>query len=378
MKDKNKNIRVLHVFNQLNAGGAESVVVRLHESKSEHVDFSFAVHNSRKGDYDDQVTKSGGEIYVFPKFSVVHIIRYVKAWNNFFNSTEGKKIDIVHAHVGSTAAIYLLIAKIHGKKVLAHSHNMYPRNLDLKNVIYKIVSFPVRYISDGFLAPSIAAGVDRFGEKAISKKPFLVLHNGFNIDRYTYNVRERVALRQRLNISEDEIVVGNVGRLVTQKNQVFFLSVIAELKRLRPDLYIKPVIVGTGPLKSKLQLEAQRLGLSLKILEPQSDLQAVYSMFDVFLFPSMFEGLGNVVVEAQTNGLKVVMSDAVPQEAIVVGENVTIVSLKQLNNIWANDLLSAIEMGHTGLTEVERMQISDVYDVNQTRKELDAFYDRML
>lgn len=370
----NKQVNILQVFNQLNSGGAESVIVRLGAVHSGMTHFDYAVHSTDQADYNDFVISNGSRIFVFPKFGLSSFLSFLISWNRFFSTSKGKEIAVVHGHVGSSAFFYLLIAKLHGKKTVAHSHNMYPKSLTTKDRVYKVLNWPVRFVVDGFAAPSKSAAIDRFGSKMLSRRNFLLLRNGFDIQSMMFNPETRQEIRGSLGIDDESFVIGNIGRLVEQKNQLKFLKVVAAYGKSHSDENIVAVIVGKGKLKSKLIAEAAKLNVRLIIINHSDAVQNFYSAFDAFLFTSIFEGLGNVVVEAQANGLPVISSDVIPEEAVVFENKVAIVKGDSPLSDWL-EAIDLMKKTNHELLDSQQVEILEAeYGSQENRNRLDEFY----
>ena len=327
---------ILHVFSQLNSGGAETLIVRLAEYRNnKEVPFMFLLDKTEEGVYDEKVKALGSKLFYIKKFTGINAIRYVASIISFFLSDEGKKIDIVHGHVGSTASIYLLIAKMFGKNTVAHSHNSYSKKFNSKQIVYRLMAYPTRFLADKYVAPSMLAGESRFGRKVVESKEFNILRNGFVIEDFEYNDENRRDIRKKLDISDDAVVIGNVGRMVDAKNQTFFLDVLHKYAE-KSEKEVVGLIIGSGPLHQKLVSKASEMNIPVKFISNTAEINKYYSAFDAFIFPSIFEGLGTVVVEAQMAGLNVLMSEAVPNEAVINNELVYVESLDSSIDSWVN------------------------------------------
>lgn len=305
-------IRVLHVIGAMDRGGAETLIMNLYrEIDREQIQFDFMVHEDRQCDYDSEIETLGGKIYRVPRFNGPNALSYKKAFRDFFR--EHDEHDVVHGHIGSGAALYLSEAKRADKFAIAHSHNLrFP--LSPSEVAFRAASYPTRFVADYFLAASEQAGTDRFGRHFTPGSRGMVLGNGIDLDLYTCDPSSHEASKQKLGFAGHPVVC-HVGRLDYQKNHRFLLRAFALLKERVDEAEL--LLVGRGPLESELRDLAQELGIadSVHFLGVRQDVPEILKASDLFLFPSIVEGLGMAAVEAQAAGLPTLMSDGVAAEA---------------------------------------------------------------
>lgn len=198
-----KPIRVLHVIGIMNRGGAETMIMNLyrHIDRSK-VQFDFVENSSEPAIFDEEIISLGGRIYRCPHYNGKNHFTYAKWWNEFFQA-HSKEYPIVHGHLGSTAAIYLAIAKKYGVYTIAHSHNT-NANRSLQQVAYAVYSFPTRFVADHFFACSAEAARDRFGRK-ISENHQLcqVLKNAIDLQQFFISASNREYIRKKYAIDKD-------------------------------------------------------------------------------------------------------------------------------------------------------------------------------
>lgn len=255
-----------------------------------------------------------------------------KAKRDFFKSLK-KKYDIVHIHTVLTSAYYVakLAKKYLGAVVVVHSHTA----SNYKGTMFRnLLARPLlnRY-ADVKVACSERAGEFLFGKK--SSKSVEVIHNPVDIDRFVYNPAFRAEKRSELNVAEGETLIGNVGRISPEKNQAFLLNVLETLTKNDPTY--KLVIVGDGAKRNALEEITKKTGLIDRVIftGARRDVEQYMSAMDVFAFPSLFEGLPTVIIEAQSNGLPIVCSSAITDE-VIVSSSVTKLELKKQE--WVNAL----------------------------------------
>ncbi|WP_461818656.1 glycosyltransferase family 1 protein [Faecalimonas sp.] len=364
-------IRILHVIGVMNRGGAESMIMNLYrEIDKTKVQFDFVEHSNERAVFDDEIEKFGGRIYRCPKFVGKNYFAYKKWWDEFFEN-EGKDYQIIHGHIGSTAAIYLKCAKKKEKYTIAHSHSS-GTDHSLHSLMYSILSYNTRNIADYFFGCSLAAGIDRYGHRVTENiEKFKVLPNAIDIKAYIYSLEVRKNVRKELGYSSNELVIGHVGRMTAEKNHAFILEIFRDICKVKSD--VRLLLIGEGKLREELQQKTVDLGLEEKVCFTgiRSDVNRLMQAMDIFVFPSIYEGLGIALIEAQASGLPCIISDKIPNDGIVVKELVTKRSLEDSSEEWARHILSRVN--------VPRMDTSNEirehgFDIKETSKWLERFY----
>lgn len=312
-------IRVLHVIGAMDRGGAETVVMNLYRAiDRSRIQFDFMVHEQRTCDYDEEILSLGGAIYRAPRFSGLNAAAYRKVFREHFAAHPEHRI--VHGHIGSSAAWYLSEAVRAGRYAIAHSH---AQNFakGLAGLAFSVASHPTRSIADYFMACSIEAGRDRFGDAVVRSDRFRVLRNGIDLSRYAFDEAARSSTRAQLGFGS-EPVIGHVGRLSPEKNHAFLFDTFEALRKRVPDARL--ALVGRGPLADDLAADARDRGWTgagspecVTFLGVRDDVPDLLRAFDAFAFPSPSEGLAMAVVEAQAAGLPCVISTGVPELACI-------------------------------------------------------------
>lgn len=334
-----KPIRVLHVIGIMNRGGAETMIMNLyrHIDRSK-VQFDFVENSSEPAVFDEEILSLGGRIFRCPHYNGKNHFTYVKWWNDFFKA-HPKEYPIVHGHLGSTASIYLSVAKKYGAYAIAHSHSS-GTDHSLHANLYQIMSYNTRNVADYFFACSEAAGKERFGSKVVSGDHYAVLNNAIDVNRFSYNPSVRNAVRDELGIGQIQLVVGHIGRYTKEKNHEFILKIFSELKKM--DSNARLLMVGDGTLRTHIMQMAEQASLSSDVIFTgvRSDVERLVQAMDVFVLPSLYEGLPVTMVEAQTAGLPCIISDKVPPECILTEGLVNIMPLSASPEAWAEKILA--------------------------------------
>lgn len=364
-------IRILQVIGKMQMGGAETILMNLYRNiNRERVQFDFMVHTEEECIFDKEILTLGGMIYRVPKFNGMNFTEYIRAWNAFFE--EHKEHKIVHGHIGSSAAIYLDIAKKHGCYTIAHSHSIAKDKKGLREIVWNMYSYPTRYVADFFFGCSLGAGIDRYGEKVVNSNHFAVLNNGIDSQEYVFKTDVRRRIRAEFNISEGGFVVGHIGRIDPPKNHFFLLDVFARIKAYERNAVL--MLVGTGSLKGKLTDRVKEYGLSEDVIMTgvRNDVPELLNAMDVFLFPSIFEGLGIAAIEAQASGLHTICSDVIPKEAQVT-ELLEYVSLDDGVDVWAKKALQY--NNHYERKDMSFQIKQNNYDIRKIAQDIQLFYE---
>lgn len=363
-------IRVLQVFHGMDCGGAETMIMNLyrHVDRSK-VQFDFLVHTTKKCFFDDEIRQLGGNIYSVPYYKITNGKQYKEALEGFFNAHP--EIKIVHGHLGSCAHIYLQKAKQHGCYAIAHSHNTKPKGFSLKNCLYRLFTYKTRKTADYFFGCSIAAAEYRFGKKIAHSDRCGVLKNAIDVNKFAYSESYRNEIREEFNLGK-KFVVGHVGRFNTQKNHAFLIDVFKAVYDQRPDSVL--MLVGVGDLMPKIKQKVDALGLNDAVVFAglRSDVYKMMSAFDVFLFPSLYEGLPVTLVEAQAAGLKCVVSDEITKE-VDISNLVHYLPLKYDALSWANVVTETCLERKGVLSEIKKAG----YDITSTAINIMFLYKKI-
>lgn len=367
-------IRILHVIGIMDRGGAETMIMNLYRRIDRtKIQFDFVQNENDGAAYDDEIRALGGRIYHCPRYRGKNHFAYTKWWHAFFETHRGE-YPIIHGHIGSTAAIYLSVAKKHGIYTIAHSHNI---NLmrSVGDVIYGVYTYPTRFIADHFFACSREAGVSRYGKKnAGDPGRCTVLRNAIDSARFAFDADARHQVREALNLSEDQIVIGNISRFSAQKNHAFLLDIFERIRGMEPRAVL--LLVGDGDLRPQIEEKIRRAGLenSVILTGVQPNTWDYYRVMDVFLMPSHYEGLPVSMVEAQASGLPCCVSSAVPEESAITG----LVRFRALDDgaeQWASWVLACAGLPRRDMSEAIRRA---GYDISATSQWLEEFYTKVV
>lgn len=367
-----KPIRVAHVMGHMMGGGVEATVMNhyRHIDRS-HVQFDFVVDADSTAVPREEIESLGGRVFIVPPYK--RLPQYVRACERLFRE---QKPDIVHSNINSLSVFPLAAAKHAGVHVrIAHSHSTADSREHTKTLM-KTVLRPFSKLEPTHLAAcSEHSARWLFGDGVVDRGEVHIMKNAIDLRELAFDPKVRAMKRAELGAHDGQLVIGQVGRICSQKNQSFTLDVFADVVKQRPEALL--VFVGDGELAGSVQNKAHELGLekSVRFLGVRDDVHALYQAFDVLAFPSTYEGLGMAAIEAQASGLVVLSSDRVPDEARVVKRLVRTMPLSS-PQLWVNAVRSQ------GIVEA---RVSDIgalsfagYDIADSAESMCRWYEELV
>lgn len=337
--------KVLHIVSAMDRGGAETLLMNVYRNldRAKH-QFDFVTHSLGNGAFDEEILKMGGRIYNIPSLGKIGPMSYVK---NLAEIMSSNTYIAVHSHTDYQSGFPVLAAKIAGIPLrICHSHsNNWPMNDSFKEkILLKGLQSLIKFSATQYCSCSKEAGAFLFGQKAVDNNQVTILKNGIDLSQYLDETTTRMSVITELNLNQDVKIIGHVGKFSRSKNQTFILKVLKQL--INKDKRYVALLVGDGPLKEKIEQEAENMGLSkyVRFLGVRSDIPRLMKAFDVFLFPSIFEGFGIVTVEAQISGTPCIMSDSVPVSTDMGLGMVRYLSLEENPKKWGEEVGKAINM----------------------------------
>lgn len=314
----NKPQRLLCIVSNMDTGGAETFLMKMYRQLDRNrYQMDFVVSGDGRGYYEDEIEQLGGIVY--------RITRKTKNFVAFRRELAAAVRDdgcpcVLRIGSDALSAIDLWVAKRAGARRLAlRSSNASDGKGSLGMFLQKAFRRLLTSVADVKIAPSDLAAAYTFGPKAVSNGEVHYLHNALDLNAYTFSPENRSATRAELGIDTDALVVGHVGRFAPQKNHGFLIEVFAELLKVHPDARL--VLVGQGELEGEVRAKAKAFGVlgDIVFAGVRPDVPALLSAFDVLALPSLYEGMPNVVIEAQAAGLACAVSDTVTRQADVTG-----------------------------------------------------------
>lgn len=359
-------VRILHVLAGMNRGGAETLVMNLFRNVDRNkIMYDFILFREEECDYNSEIKQLGGKIFYIPRYCGRNHFKFKKHWRSFFKTHP--EYTIIHGHVRSTASIYLKIAKKHSLITIAHSHGV-SSGKGLAAIFKNILQKRINNYADHVFACSTEAGRWLFGSR-----PFYKINNAIDYSEFKYDKNKRNEMRSFLDL-DDKIVIGHVGRFHPLKNHSFLLDIFQKMIQVNKN--IRLLLIGDGSKKAEIKKRINQLNMTDKVilLGKRSDIPDLFQAMDVFVFPSLYEGLGIVLIEAQAAGLPCIASENVPEEAKIT-DLVEFMSLNAPPQKWADRILS--KLGHER-KDTSQAIIESGYDIKKVSKWLQDFYLKLV
>lgn len=354
-------IRVLQYVPSFDYGGIETFVLNMNKELKDQFHFTYLIEVDINKDLQRKIYSYGADVVRINNMSKENFFGHIKQIRKVLK--EGK-YDVVHVHGCDLRIFVMLFAKIYGvKKRIYHLHSArIERHEKIKKFFFNINIF----LSNCLLACSKSAAEEMLGRNS---KKAIIINNGIDLNKFKFNIRFRNQIRKELKILNDDIVIGHIGRLTEVKNQKFLIKIVEHIKHKNN---IKLIIIGDGELKEKLlkTVKENNIEENVIFLGFKEDTSKYYSAFDIFCLPSLCEGLGIVLIEAQANGLKCLASDNVPKESNVTGE-IKFLGIQEENiNDWSKQIEKNAKTRYNKLDILEKKG----YSISSSAKKLASVY----
>lgn len=345
--------------------GSQSMIMNIYRNiDRSKVQFDFIVMHKDELLYANEINQLGGKIYFLPQYKIYNHVSFTKEWNCFFKKHPEYKV--IHGHVRSSAAIYLKIAKKNKLYTIAHSHSI-SSGKEISSIVKNILQHRIRYVADYFMGCSYEANRWLFGEKITKSNRCLVLNNGINVEEFKFDKDVRKRYRKILDIQEEDIVIGHVGRFAKEKNHKFIFKVFSEL--YKENNKYKLLLLGDGQEKNKIirKNKNKKYYKNIIFAGTVNNVNDYMQAMDIFILPSKYEGLGMVLIEAQANGLKCLASTNVPQEVNISKS----IIFKKLNvQLWKDTIIEL----NINRNIINKEIIMEEYDIAHIAKKMEQIY----
>lgn len=363
--------RVIQEVAIMNRGGQETLWMNVFRKIDRtKLVFDFLVYSTEKGDYDDEIKDLGGKvIYIGNNPYQGKISKYfgeIKRVKEFFKTH--KEYDTYHINTCHAMALFNVIgAHIAGvPRIIVHSHNTNA----VHPTLHKLVRPFLNMFKFEAFACSNEAGEWMFGKRKMRKGKVKIVKNGIDTGNYQFDENIRNKKRAELGITDSTKVIGHIGRFNYQKNHSFLVDIFEEITKKYDNC--KLLLVGRGELEDEIRAKVVEKGLNDKVLflGVRSDVNELLLAFDAFLFPSLFEGLPVVMIEAQASGVPMVCSSSIPAQADLT-RDILWFPLDKTASDWAEVVIKQMELGRGN--DIEAV-IRSGYDILHTAKELERYY----
>lgn len=369
-------IHVLVLDTVMDRGGAEAMIMNyMRNINREVIKFDFLTNRDYRAAYEDEIESLGGKVYHMCPMYPGKFRQYKKEVREFL--TEHPEYKIIHSNLEERSYLPLKVAKKMGVPVrISHSHNR-PLGVNPKLIVRYYFRFMLKYYNTHKFACGVEAGDWLYGRK--KRDEVIVMNNAIDAKQYIYDAEKAKEMRKNLGIGKDKTVIGHVGRFFAQKNHPFLIDIFKAIHDKDANTVL--LLVGGGEqddhLKNEMKQKVADLGLTdcVQFLGVREDVNEVMQVFDLFLLPSLFEGLPVTMVEAQASGLPCVISDKVPIQCDITG-NVKVVALEDPPERWAGVVLDYVNKFERRDT-FEKIKEAG-FDIQKNVKWLEEFYRKAL
>lgn len=360
-------VRVAHVIGKLNAAGVESVINNYYKNIDRtRYQFDFFVDSDGECKPPKELIELGARYFVIPPYQ--QIFKHITTLINIFRQNN---YLIVHSSMNTLSPISLFCARVAGVPVrINHNHSTAGKGEFKRNCLKYVLRPFSRCFATHFAACSLVAGRWLFSKKMVQSGKVKIFKNAIDVDRFKYNESVRESIRKELGVY-GKFVIGHVGRFCYQKNHEFLIDVFKSVHDTEENSVL--LLVGTGKLKEQIENKVKTLGLEKNVLflGVRKDVDRLYQAMDVFVFPSRYEGLPVVGVEAQTAGVPCIFSDRFTSEAVLLPDT-RVLNLSASILDWRDEILNAKKISRRDTSQNIRMS---GFDINKEAKVLEEYYD---
>ena len=361
-----KPIRVLQVMGIVESGGVEAVIMNYyrHIDKSK-VQFDFVMHRGSNPNYIAEVEAMGAKVYEVTPYSnpigfIMDVYKIIKKGN----------YSIIHSNMNSLSGFSLMAAYFAGvPQRILHNHTTDSPKEGLRTLAKRFLRPFARLFANRYFACSNKAAEWMYGKSEVEFGNVTIINNAIDLKRFAFNSVKREQLRKQFAM-EDSFVIGHVGRFVKTKNHIFLVDIFAEVLKSIPNA--KLLLVGDGPLKKQVEDKVSKLGLKDKVIFTgvRNDVADLYNAMDVFVLPSLYEGLPVVGVEVQANGLPFICSSNVTKE-ILITDRVELMDLNSGTKAWKETICKYASRNRI---KADAEIINSGFDITVEAKKLEKAY----
>lgn len=342
---------LLCIVASMDTGGAETFLMKIYRTiDREKYQMDFCV-NSDKNYYAKEIEHLGGHIYCIPLKSK-HPFKSFVSLKNLVRNKQYSYVIRINEH--SLSTLDLIAAYFGGAKNLIMRSANAGSDGKLNTLLHKMFFLLPQIVPTVKLAPSTKAAIYTFGKRQVKKGNVKILHNGIDTKIFTFDKLIRSQYREELLLN-DSFVVGHIGRFSNQKNHRFLITVFNELIKVMPES--KLLLIGVGETEDNIREQIRQLGIEDKVLflGVRTDINNLLMAMDLFLFPSLYEGMPNAIIEAQATGLPCIISDSITKEADITGL-VSFISLNRPYQDWVKQIV------YYSKKETDRKQIISIIE----------------
>lgn len=369
--------RILHIVSAMDRGGAETIIMNIYRHLDRNkIQFDFISHSNKKQDFEDEIINLGGRLFKTSSLGVTGPIVYLKRLTKIMSSFP---YQAVHAHTDYQAGFPALAAKIVGIKIrICHSHsNNWTKGNHIKGILtHKAMQTMMKVSANRYCGCSHEATRFMFGKQIVKNKKVLILKNGINLNEFTEtNSNSKTSVIREFDLNKDVKIIGHVGRFSDSKNHIFILHLLEKL--LKKDKGFIALLIGDGPLKLEIEQKANALGIKdhIRFLGVRTDIPRLMKAFDVFLFPSVFEGFGIAALEAQVSGTPCIISDTVTRSTDMELGLASFISLDEPLDIWCEKTINSLLIAPPDIETIKKLISTKGFDIQSNVRDWIKLYE---
>ena len=361
--------RILHITNSLKRNGTETFIMNVYRHINRSlIQFDFLLFSLSTDGYYEEALSLGAKIYHLHTRKEGFVNYYIALYR-FFKQHASEYSGIHFSACSLTTIFPIVCAKLcHIPLRIVHAHSTSWEGIH-NYIFHNVNRLIISLIATDYLACSEEAA--KWFYPLVKRKRYQIIKNGIEIQRFSYDPQIRDTIRKKLNL-EQNFVIGHVGRFAEVKNHKFLLNL---LNYILPDIpNVKLLLVGDGELVGEIKLLATKMDLNSQIVffGFRTDVENLLQAFDCFVFPSLYEGLPFVLLEAQCSGLKILASDTVSSE-VRITNNIYFLNLNQDISVWADYVRKFI---HYTRTDASLSIAEKGYSIEATVKEMIRIYSK--
>lgn len=365
-----EKIKILQYVSCMNRAGAETLLMNIYRNiNRDKFEFHFISHTKEKCDYDDEIEALGGKVIYLERPSLKNLNKYKKDFNEVVKKNGPYRA--IHAHMQLNNGLILKVAKDIGIKTrISHAHlnGDYSKNSFSRNCYRKYSKYLIRSNTTVNVSCS-----NESGKYLYDGREFKLLKNAIDLNNFNLGNKHNRYLNEELNLKNDIKIITHIGRFVQAKNHKFIIDIFSKV--IEKNNNYRLILCGEGPLKEKIQelVKTKELSDYVYFLGVRDDINKILLGTDIYLMPSILEGLPVVLVEAQAAGVNCIISDNIPKECDMEMGLINYMSLNDNSNKWVNTILQ-LDFKFIGFKERERFIIKKGYSLEENIIFLDDLY----
>lgn len=364
-------IKILEIGMTDNLGGIETCLINIYRKIDKKVyQLDFVRMGTKEICFQKELEENGSLIIDMPDY-LKHPIQYSKKLKKIIKQNQ---YDIIHINKNSLAIpIQLIAAHSSGSKVVLHSHSTCSNQGKIGWILHKINQKLFLQYADYYFSCSESASKWMFNRNIVNSDKHFYINNSIDVEMFKYNEVIRNNIRKGLNIADNTLVIGNVGRFIPVKNHSFMIDIFNEIYKEHQNTIL--MFVGVGPLEEQIKQKVSKLKLEKNVLflGKRNDVDKLYQAMDIFLMPSIHEGFPMVAVEAQSSGLPCYFSTNINEKVRMI-ETTYLVSLEKDAKYWAEKIYTTAKIDRNKL--YPKMVNSD-YNISKEVKKLENIFRNM-